>query len=122
MVFLTATYITYLITHKDKNRNPNIYSNRDWLYVKDHCYGILAILEKGKVGERLFSKSVDTRANISKGAYISGRGENLVIGSHVAIGVNCKVCSNLTIVKGTMMGPECVILSQHHRFNSESLC
>lgn len=24
---------------------------RDWLYVKDHCYGILAILEKGKVGE-----------------------------------------------------------------------
>ncbi len=24
---------------------------RDWLYVKDHCYGILAILEKGRVGE-----------------------------------------------------------------------
>ena len=24
---------------------------RDWIYVEDHCYGILAILEKGKVGE-----------------------------------------------------------------------
>lgn len=24
---------------------------RDWLYVKDHCYGILAILERGRVGE-----------------------------------------------------------------------
>ena len=24
---------------------------RDWLYVKDHCYGILAVLEKGRVGE-----------------------------------------------------------------------
>lgn len=24
---------------------------RDWIYVKDHCYGILAILEKGKAGE-----------------------------------------------------------------------
>ena len=24
---------------------------RDWLYVKDHCYGILAVLERGKVGE-----------------------------------------------------------------------
>lgn len=24
---------------------------RDWLYVKDHCYGIWAILEKGRVGE-----------------------------------------------------------------------
>ena len=24
---------------------------RDWLYVKDHCYGIMAVLEKGKAGE-----------------------------------------------------------------------
>lgn len=24
---------------------------RDWLYVKDHCYGILAVIEKGRVGE-----------------------------------------------------------------------
>lgn len=24
---------------------------RDWLYVKDHCYGILKVIEKGKVGE-----------------------------------------------------------------------
>ncbi len=24
---------------------------RDWLYVEDHCRGILAVLEKGKVGE-----------------------------------------------------------------------
>ena len=24
---------------------------RDWLYVKDHCLGILAVLEKGRVGE-----------------------------------------------------------------------
>ena len=24
---------------------------RDWLYVKDHCRGILAILEKGRIGE-----------------------------------------------------------------------
>ena len=24
---------------------------RDWLYVKDHCYGILAVIEKGRIGE-----------------------------------------------------------------------
>ena len=24
---------------------------RDWLYVKDHCYGILAVLDKGREGE-----------------------------------------------------------------------
>lgn len=29
VVLLTATYITYLVTHKDKNRNPNTYSNND---------------------------------------------------------------------------------------------
>ncbi|MCQ2976391.1 MAG: hypothetical protein MJ232_00040 [archaeon] len=29
VVLLTATYITYLVTHKDKNRNPNAYSNNE---------------------------------------------------------------------------------------------
>jgi len=29
VVLLTATYITYLVTHKDKNRNTNAYSNND---------------------------------------------------------------------------------------------
>lgn len=29
VVLLTATYITYLVTHKDKNRNDNTYSNND---------------------------------------------------------------------------------------------
>lgn len=24
---------------------------RDWIYVKDHCYGILSVLENGRVGE-----------------------------------------------------------------------
>ncbi|MBP5159527.1 MAG: GDP-mannose 4,6-dehydratase, partial [Lachnospiraceae bacterium] len=24
---------------------------RDWLYVKDHCLGILAVIEKGRLGE-----------------------------------------------------------------------
>ena len=37
---------------------------RDWLYVKDHCYGILAILEKGKVGEIYNLGGHNEKANI----------------------------------------------------------
>ncbi len=37
---------------------------RDWLYVEDHCYGILAILEKGKVGEIYNLGGHNEKANI----------------------------------------------------------
>lgn len=37
---------------------------RDWLYVKDHCYGILAILEKGKIGEVYNLGGHNEKANI----------------------------------------------------------
>ena len=37
---------------------------RDWLYVKDHCYGILAILEKGRVGEVYNLGGHNEKANI----------------------------------------------------------
>ena len=37
---------------------------RDWLYVKDHCYGILACLEKGKIGEVYNFGGHNEKANI----------------------------------------------------------
>ena len=37
---------------------------RDWLYVKDHCYGSLAVLEKGKVGEVYNLGGHNEKANI----------------------------------------------------------
>lgn len=37
---------------------------RDWLYVKDHCYGILAVLEKGRVGEVYNLGGHNEKANI----------------------------------------------------------
>lgn len=37
---------------------------RDWLFVKDHCYGILACLEKGKVGEVYNLGGHNEKANI----------------------------------------------------------
>lgn len=37
---------------------------RDWLYVKDHCYGILAVIEKGRVGEIYNLGGHNEKANI----------------------------------------------------------
>ena len=37
---------------------------RDWLYVNDYCYGILAVLEKGKVGEIYNLGGHNEKANI----------------------------------------------------------
>lgn len=37
---------------------------RDWLYVKDHCYGILAVIEKGRVGEMYNLGGHNEKANI----------------------------------------------------------
>ncbi len=37
---------------------------RDWLYVKDHCLGILAVLEKGRVGEVYNLGGHNEKANI----------------------------------------------------------
>jgi dTDP-glucose 4,6-dehydratase len=48
-------FIPLVITNILKNKKVPIYGDglyvRDWLYVKDHCRAIEAVLEKGKVGE-----------------------------------------------------------------------
>lgn len=47
--------IPLMISKASKNESLPVYGEglnvRDWLYVKDHCYGILAVIEKGHVGE-----------------------------------------------------------------------
>lgn len=47
--------IPLMISKANNNEPLPVYGKglnvRDWLYVKDHCYGILAVLEKGRVGE-----------------------------------------------------------------------
>lgn len=58
---------------------------RDWLYVKDHCYGILAVLEKGEVGEVYNLGGHNEKANIEIVKIILkelGKPESLI--THVA--------------------------------------
>jgi dTDP-glucose 4,6-dehydratase len=47
--------IPLLITRAIEGKSLPIYGDglnvRDWLYVEDHCKGIVSVLEKGKVGE-----------------------------------------------------------------------
>lgn len=47
--------IPLMINNAIQNKSLPVYGEgkniRDWLFVKDHCYGVLAVLEKGKVGE-----------------------------------------------------------------------
>jgi dTDP-glucose 4,6-dehydratase len=44
-----------MITNAMDNKSLPIYGDgkqqRDWLHVEDHCRGILAVLERGKIGE-----------------------------------------------------------------------
>ena len=47
--------IPLMISKANKNELLPVYGEglnvRDWLYVEDHCRGILAVIEKGRVGE-----------------------------------------------------------------------
>lgn len=66
---------------------------------------------------RMISKYIDKKANVCRGAVITGDGSNLYIGSNAAIGIRCRVGSNCHIGQGTMMGPDCIILTQNHKYN-----
>ena len=67
---------------------------------------------------RLVSRGIDKKSNIHKGAIITGNGENLIIKAHSGIGIRCQVGSNLFIGEHTMMGPDCIILTQNHKFDT----
>jgi len=60
--------IPLMINNANHNKALPVYGDglnvRDWLYVEDHCRGILAVLEKGKVGEVYNLGGHNEKANI----------------------------------------------------------
>lgn len=60
--------IPLMINNALQDRQLPVYGNglnvRDWLYVQDHCYGILAVLEKGRIGEVYNLGGHNEKANI----------------------------------------------------------
>lgn len=67
---------------------------------------------------RMTSRNIDKRANIQRGAFISGDGYNLFVGNYATIGINCKITSNCIIGSGTMMGPDCLIIMHNHKYDN----
>ena len=61
--------IPLLITRAVEGKSLPIYGDglnvRDWLYVKDHCKGILSVLESGKIGEVYNIGGDSERTNLS---------------------------------------------------------
>src|SRR5574344_1031945 len=81
--------IPLMINNASQDKKLPVYGEglnvRDWLYVKDHWYGILAVLEKGKVGEVYNLGGHNEKANIEIVKIILeklGKPESLI--THVA--------------------------------------
>lgn len=79
----------------------------------------------GKITKKLrafaakgFIKYCGKNVNIEHGAVISSR---LSIGDNSGVGVDCLCGGALTIGNDVMMGPQCVIYSQNHRFDDISI-
>lgn len=62
-------------------------------------------------------KKCGKNVNIESRAYF-GRGENLVIGNNSGIGLRAIVPSDLVCGDNVMMGPDCLIYSANHKFDS----
>jgi len=60
--------IPLMINNASKDMSQPVYGRglnvRDWLYVKDHCLGILAVLTNGKIGEVYNLGGHNEKANI----------------------------------------------------------
>jgi dTDP-glucose 4,6-dehydratase len=62
-------FLPLLITNAIEDRPLPIYGDgkqqRDWLHVEDHCRGILAVLERGRIGEVYNIGGLDIEENLT---------------------------------------------------------
>jgi dTDP-glucose 4,6-dehydratase len=62
-------FVPLMITNALQNKSLPIYGDgtqqRDWLHVEDNCRGILAVLERGKVGEVYNIGGLDLEENLT---------------------------------------------------------
>ena len=59
---LIPTLIYNILTNKPLPIYGNGKNSREWIYVEDHCSGLLAIYKKGKIGE---SYNIGTNNNVN---------------------------------------------------------
>ncbi len=82
-------FLSLMITNALDDKSLPIYGDgrqeRDWLYVEDHCRGIQAVLERGRIGEVYNIGGLDVVENLSMARRLlraTGKPESLI--SHVA--------------------------------------
>lgn len=78
-------FLPLMITNALQDRLLPIYGDgrqqRDWLHVEDNCRGILAVLEKGKIGEVYNIGGVDVEENLTmtrRLLHLTGKPESLL--------------------------------------------
>ena len=62
-------FLPLMITNAMEDKSLPVYGDgkqqRDWLHVEDHCRGIVAVLERGKIGEVYNIGGLDIEENIA---------------------------------------------------------
>jgi dTDP-glucose 4,6-dehydratase len=78
-------FLPLMITNALYDKRLPIYGDgkqqRDWLHVEDNCRGILAVLEKGKIGEVYNLGGLDVEENLNMARrllHLTGKPENLL--------------------------------------------
>jgi dTDP-glucose 4,6-dehydratase len=78
-------FLPLMITNALDNKQLPIYGDgkqeRDWLHVKDHCRGILAVLERGRIGEVYNIGGLDVLENLTMARCVlsaTGKTESLL--------------------------------------------
>lgn len=79
---LIPTIIRSCLTHQKIPIYGNGSNVRDWLYVEDHCRGILAILQQGKIGECYNIGANNEVSNLQLAKYICNRLDELLPWKH----------------------------------------
>ena len=78
-------------------------------------FGKLSCLLRYRCCRHIF-KQCGTDVHIERKAHF-GSGRNICIGNRSGIGVNARIPSNTVIGENVMMGPNCYILAQNHKFD-----
>ena len=60
-------------------------------------------------------KRMGQNVNIEKGAYF-GKGTEIEVGDNSGLGINCRLHPNTIIGSNVMMGPQCYMLDNTHKF------
>ena len=118
---LIPTLIFSIINNKPLPLYGKGINSREWIYVKDHCRGLLTILNKGKIGEsyNIGSGTNITNLNLTKMLLNIVKEKKIRIGNNVKIkfvkdrpGHDLRYALNSNKIKKNLNGNQKPVLNQ----------